>query len=166
MEIQETKVSGMAIYVSRNRDLLLGVKLVNHLEFTMQRPLSKKRNKNGDYTLVVYQKNHAINVANRQSIRLTSSTYGKLERREHADNCPDFAELLASSVADDEPRTFKELGLNSGICNRLISNDIHNVAELLATSIRLLKKMPNIGRGTLEEIEQLLNKHQLKLNPF
>lgn len=156
----------MVIYVARNRDMLLAIKLVEHLDLLMQRPLAVKPNKDGDYTLVVYQKNHSLNFADLQRIRLTSSTYGKMELHDCREDCPFFAKLLRDSVGEGEPTTLEELDLNKNTIQRLTSNGIKNVAELLAMRKSLLKKLPNIGRVTLEEIVESLKKHQLKLNPF
>lgn len=164
--MEQSKMNGMVIYVARNRDLLLGVKLVNHFEFRMQRPLSKVPNKNGDYTMVVYQKNHAINMASLQSVRLTSSTYGKMVHRDHNEDCSVFAQLLADSVPASEPKMLEELGLSKATINRLHISDVKNVSELLAVRSSLLKKFPGVGKATLEEIEKALEKYQLKLNPF
>lgn len=161
-----SNMNGMVIYVSRNRDMLLAIKLVEHLDLRMQRPLAVKANKDGDYTLVVYQKNHGLNLADLQRVRLTSSTYGKMELHDCNEDCPFFAKLLLDSVGEGEPTTLKELDLNKNTIQRLTSNGIKNVAELLATRKSLLKKLPNIGKITLEEIELALSKHRLKLNPF
>lgn len=161
-----SRMNGMVIYVARNRDMLLAVKLVEHLEVVMQRPLSKTPNKNGDYFLVVYEKNYATNLANLRSVRFTTSTYGKMESQHHTEDCPFFAKLLRDSVGNNEPFTLEELGLSKNIIQRLNQNDVTNVLELLAVRKSLLKKFSGIGKVMLVEIEQILAKHKLKLNPF
>lgn len=159
-------MNSMTIYVSRSRDMLLGIKLHDHLEHLLQRPLSKLPNANSEYSMVVYCRTHGNNFPELAIVRLTNGTTPKMVRMSHNVNSRIFAETLLNSVGPEEPITFQQLDLSKIAITRLKNAGIHDVQGILARTEKEIKRIPGIGKMVFKEIEEELKHFGLRLNPY